>query len=75
MVSRQPFHRSELICSDCSHPMADYLRSLQSPRSWGDLAAVGLVLAIGCSAMGLTTVKNAISGNQDDLAPATRIEP
>lgn len=70
MVSRQPTNLAQLICSDCSHPMTAHLRSLKPHRSWGDLGAVALVLAIGCSALGLTTVKTLLSSGQDDIAPA-----
>jgi hypothetical protein len=70
MVSRHPSNHSQMICSDCSHPMTAYLQSLKPRCSWGDFGAVALVLAIGCSAMGLTTMRTLLSSGQHDLVPA-----
>lgn len=69
MVSRHPSNHSQMICSDCSQPMTAYLQSLKPRRNWGDFGAVALVLAIGCSALGLTTMKTLLSSGQHDGVP------
>ena len=70
LVSRQPANPSGVICSDCGHPMTTHLRSLRPQPSWGDLGAMGMVLLIGFSALGLTTVKTVIIGQQEGAPSA-----
>ena len=50
--------------------MTAHLRSLRPKRQWSDLGALGVVLAIGFSALGLTTVKTVIISHQDDAPPS-----
>jgi len=73
MLSRHPSRQPSLICSDCCYPMTDHLKTSRPQRSWADLAAVTLVVGIGFSAMGLTTMKTALVGSPEGLlAPADR---
>ncbi len=74
LVSRQPASRSEVICSDCAHPMTAHLRSQRPRRQWGDLGALALMLAMGFSALGLTTVKTVIISHKDG-GPAAVEQP
>jgi transcription initiation factor TFIIIB Brf1 subunit/transcription initiation factor TFIIB len=36
LVSKQAASLSEVICSDCGHPMKGHLRSLSPQMRWGD---------------------------------------
>jgi len=46
--------------------MLAYLQSLKPRRSWGDFGAVALVLAISCSALALTTMRDLMSSGQNE---------
>lgn len=50
--------------------MTAHLRSQRPQRSWGDLGAMGMVLAIGFSALGLTTVKSVVISHQEGAPSA-----
>ena len=75
LVSRQPASRSEVICSDSANPMTAHLRSQRPRRLWGDLGAMAMVLAIGFSALGLTTVKTVIISQQEESPLAEEHHP
>jgi DNA-directed RNA polymerase subunit RPC12/RpoP len=73
MLSKESSRHRSLICSDCGHPMTEHLRISRPERGWRDLAAIALVVGMGFSAMGLTTLKTAlVDSPQGLLAPAHR---
>lgn len=75
LLSKQASSRSEVICSDCGHPMTGHLRSLRPQMRWGDLGAMGMVIAISFSALGLTTVKTVIISHQAEPPSAVEYQP
>ena len=53
--------------------MSEHLRISRPQRGWRELAAIALVVGMGFSAMGLTTMKTAlVDSPQRLMAPAHR---
>lgn len=62
LVSRARNGSVSLICSNCSHPLDDYLQR-QKPRwNWKDRGILALALSIGICGFGVIAVSEALGG-------------